>query len=323
MSKGPGPAPVDRRSLPLAASRSGGIASIVKPSSALRAGARHPDRLPRHAGSGRLRMRDGATLHVKDWGSGPPVVFSHEWPLSSDAFDPQMFHLASRGFRCVAHDRRGHGRSSQTWCGHDMDTYADDLHELMEAYDLRHAVLVGHGAGGGEIVRYISRHGSDRVSKVALIGAIPPLMMRTRTNPEGTPLETFDRMRQAVLADRARFYRDFAATFYGCEREDSLVHDALRDAFVAQGMRTGLPAAYFGISALSETDLTDDLSRVDVPTLVIHGGDDRFVPVEASALKAAKLVRDTRLKIYQGASHGLCETHSAWVNEDLLDFIKG
>jgi non-heme chloroperoxidase len=193
----------------------------------------------------------------------------------------------------------------------------------MEAYDLRDAVLVGHGAGGGEIVRYIGRHGGDRVSKVALIGAVPPLMLRTRDNPEGTPLETFDRMREGVLSDRARFYGELAATFYGCTRESAPLSDVLRESFVAQGMRTGLPAAYFGISALSETDLTEDLSHIDVPALVIHGGDDRFVPVEASALKAAKLIRDTRLKIYQGASHGLCVTHKDWVNEDLLDFIKG
>ncbi|KAA2238285.1 alpha/beta hydrolase [Salinarimonas soli] len=266
-------------------------------------------------------LRDGAAIHVKDWGTGRPVVFSHAWPLSSDAFDPQMRFLAARGLRCVAHDRRGHGRSSRTLAGHDMDTYADDLHELLKAYDLRDAILVGHGAGGGEVVRYLGRYGSERVSKVALIGAIPPLMLRTKDNPEGTPIETFDRMRESMLTDRAGFFRDFAATFFGCEREGA--DAATREAFVDQGMRTGLTAAYFGISALSETDLTDDLRRVDVPALVIHGGDDRFVPVEASALKAARLIRNTTLKIYQGASHGLCATHTDWVNEDLLDFITG
>ncbi len=315
-------AAASRRSLPQTTTRIVPVPSAPKPTTALRASVHYLDRGRAQAGTGWLGLRDGASIYVKDWGSGRPVVFSHEWPLSSDTFDPQMFHLASRGFRCVAHDRRGHGRSSQTWSGHDMDTYADDLHELLEAYDLRDVVLVGHGAGGGEIVRYIGRHGSRRVSKVALLGAVPPLMLRTADNPEGTPIETFDRMRQALLADRAEFFRSFAATFYGCGREDAPLQDAMRDSFVAQGMRTGLPAAYFGISALSETDLTDDLAHVDVPALVIHGGDDRFVPVEASALKAAKLIRDTRLKIYQGASHGLCVTHREWVNEDLLDFIQ-
>jgi non-heme chloroperoxidase len=251
------------------------------------------------------------------------VVFSHGWPLSADAWEDQMFFLTSHGYRCIAHDRRGHGRSSQPWHGNDLDTYADDLAALVEALDLRNAIHVGHSTGGGEVARYIGRHGTQRVAKAVLIGAIPSLMLKTPDNPAGTPIEVFDQLRASVVADRSQLFKDLSAPFYGANRPGTTVSQGLRDAFWLQGMMAGFPAAYFCIKAFSETDLTEDLQKIDVPTLVLHGDDDQIVPIGASAMLSSKLIRNTTLKVYKGASHGLCSTHKDQVNADLLAFIKG
>lgn len=268
-----------------------------------------------------INVKDGAQIFYKDWGQGRPVVFSHGWPLTADAFEDQMFFLASRGFRCIAHDRRGHGRSSQTWTGNELDTYADDLAQLVQALDLRDAVHVGHSTGGGEVARYIGRHGTGRVRKAVLISAIPPLMLRTSTNLDGTPIEVFDDLRANVQADRTRFWRDLSLSFYGYNRPGAKISEGVREQFVAQCMMAGFPASYFGIKAFSETDLTADLKRINVPTLVIHGDDDQIVPIKASALLTSKQIGNAALKVYEGAPHGLCTTHKNRVNEDLLAFL--
>ena len=269
-----------------------------------------------------ITTRDGTQIYYNDWGTGQPVVFSHGWPLSADAFEDQMFFLASRGYRCIAHDRRGHGRSSQPWNGNDMDTYADDLAALVEALDLKNAIHVGHSTGGGEVARYIGRHGTKRVAKAVLISAVPPLMLKTPANPGGLPKEVFDQLRNAVVTDRAQFFKDLSAPFYGANRPGAKVSQGLRDSFWLQGMMAGFPAAYFCIKAFSETDQTEDLKKFDVPTLIIHGDDDQIVPIGASALLSSKIVKGATLKIYPGAPHGLCSTLKDQVNADLLEFIR-
>jgi non-heme chloroperoxidase len=269
-----------------------------------------------------ITTRDGTQIFYNDWGKGQPVVFSHGWPLSADAFEDQMFFLASRGYRCIAHDRRGHGRSSQPWQGNDLDTYADDLAELTQKLGLENAIHVGHSTGGGEVARYIGRHGTNRVAKVVLIGAIPPLMLKTPANPGGTPIAAFDQIRAGVLTDRSQFFKDLSMPFYGYNRPGAKVSEGVRNSFWLQCMMAGFPAAYFCIKAFSETDTTEDLEKLDVPTLFLHGDDDQIVPIGASATLASKIVEGAKLKVYKGGAHGMCTTQKDEVNADLLAFIK-
>lgn len=267
--------------------------------------------------------KDGTQIYYKDWGTGQPVVFSHGWPLSADSWEAQMLFLGTNGYRCIAHDRRGHGRSSQPWSGNEMDTYAADLSELIETLGLQDAVLIGFSAGGGEVARYIGRHGVKRVAKAALISAVPPLMLKTAANPAGLPVEVFDKIRLGSIADRSQLYKDLASgPFFGANRPGAKVSQGLMDSFWLQGMRAGHKNTFDCIKAFSETDFTKDLDKFDVPTLIIHGDDDQIVPIGAAALCSAKLVRNATLKIYMGAPHGLIDTHKDRLNADLLAFLR-
>jgi non-heme chloroperoxidase len=269
-----------------------------------------------------IKTRDGTKIFYKDWGKGQPVVFSHGWPLNADAWDDQMFFFASNGYRAIAHDRRGHGRSTQTWNGNDMDTYADDLAALVEELDLRNAIHIGHSTGGGEVARYIGRHGTERVAKAVLVGAVPPGMLKTAKNPEGVPIEAFDQIRAGVKTDRSQFYKDLSAPFYGANRPGSAVSQGVRDAFWLMSMQAGFPAAYDCIKAFSESEFTDDLKKFDVPTLVIHGDDDQIVPITVGGLRSSRMIKGATLKIYKGAPHGLMTTHKEQFNTDLLEFTR-
>jgi non-heme chloroperoxidase len=269
-----------------------------------------------------ITTRDGAKIFYKDWGKGQPVVFSHGWPLNADAWDDQLFFFASNGYRAIAHDRRGHGRSTQTWIGNDMDTYADDLAALVDELDLRSAIHIGHSTGGGEVARYIGRHGTERVAKAVLVGAVPPGMLKTAKNPEGVPIEAFDQIRAGVKTDRSQFYKDLSAPFYGANRPGSKVSQGVRDAFWLMSMQAGFPAAYDCIKAFSESEFSDDLKKFDVPTLVIHGDDDQIVPINVGGLRSAKMIKGATLKIYKGAPHGLMTTHKEQFNTDLLEFAR-
>jgi non-heme chloroperoxidase len=261
-------------------------------------------------------------MYYKDWGSGQPIVFSHGWPLTADDWDSQMLFFGERGYRVIAHDRRGHGRSSQTWSGNDMDTYADDLAKLIEALDLKHAIHIGHSTGGGEVVRYLARHGTKRAAKASIISAVPPLMLKTDRNPEGAPIEVFDGLRAAYLANRPQFYKDITMPFYGYNRKGAQVSEGIREKWWLQGMMGGSKAGYDCIKAFSETDFTEDLKKIEIPVLVLHGEDDQIVPIAAAGPKSAKLLKNATLKTYPGFPHGMPTTHADVINADLLAFIQ-
>ena len=269
-----------------------------------------------------IKTKDGTEIYYKDWGTGAPVVFSHGWPLTADAWEDQMMFLADHGFRAIAHDRRGHGRSSQPWGVNHMDQYADDLSELFEKLDLKGATMIGHSTGGGEVARYIGRHGTKRVAKAVLVGAVPPIMLKTAANPGGLPIDVFDGIRKGVAADRSQFFKDLTTPFFGANRAGSKVTQGMRDSFWMQGMMGGLKNMYDCIKAFSETDFTEDLKKFDVPTLLIHGDDDQIVPIGAAAQLSVQLVRGATLKVYKGGGHGLAATHKDQLNADLLAFLK-
>ena len=269
-----------------------------------------------------IPVKHDAQLFYKDWGKGQPVVFSHGWPLNADAWDPQLYLLAANGYRAIAHDRRGHGRSTQTWVGNDMDTYADDLAALVEALDLKDVIHVGHSTGGGEVVRYLARHGTKRAAGAMLVDAVPPLMLKKPDNPEGLPIETFDKMRTAITMDRSQFWKDLSAPFYGANRQGANVSQGLRDDFWRMSMMAGQPAAYDCVKAFSETDFRQDLPKIDVPTLVIHGDDDQIVPIAVGGQRTARMIKGAILKVYNNAPHGLMATHQKQFNSDLLDFVR-
>jgi non-heme chloroperoxidase len=269
-----------------------------------------------------IKTKDGTEIYYKDWGTGRPVVFSHGWPLSADAWDPQMLFLGQQGFRVIAHDRRGHGRSGQTWEGNEMNTYADDLAALMDALDVKNATMIGHSTGGGEVTRYIGRHGSKRVAQAVLIGAVPPLMVQTADNPGGLPLSAFDQIRAGVMNDRSQFFEDLSAPFYGYNKPGAKISQGVRDSFWLQGMLVSIKGAYDCIKAFSETDFTEDLKKFDIPTLILHGDADQIVPIGASAMMSSKLVKNSKLKVYPGAPHGMCTTMADEINADLLAFLQ-
>jgi non-heme chloroperoxidase len=269
-----------------------------------------------------ITVKDGTTIYYKDWGTGQPITFSHGWPLTADAWDAQMMFFGQLGYRVIAHDRRGNGRSSQPWSGNEMNTYADDLAALFEALDLKDAVMIGHSTGGGEVARYLGRHGTKRVAKAVLIGAVPPLMLKTDSNPGGLPISVFDGIRAGVLGDRSQFYKDLTLPFYGYNRPNAKISEGVQENFWLQGMQGSVKSEYDTVKAFSETDFTEDLKKIDVPTLVLHGDDDQIVPIGASGLMSAKLVKNAKLKVYPGYPHGMCQTHADEINADLLAFIK-
>jgi non-heme chloroperoxidase len=269
-----------------------------------------------------ITTKDGMKMYYKDWGTGQPVVFNHGWPLSADAFEDQMFFLCSNGYRCIAVDRRGHGRSDQTWHGNDMDTYADDLAELIDELELRDAILVGHSTGGGVVAHYIGRYGTERVAKAVLISAVPPLLIKTPDNADGIPMEFFDGARKTIQADRYQFWKDFATQFYSLNRPGTKISDGLAESFWLQCSIAGFPASYLGIKAFSETDFHEDLKKFDVPTLIMHGEDDQVCPINITAIPSSKLIKNATLKVYPGLPHGMCQTHKDVINKDLLEFVQ-
>jgi len=279
---------------------------------------------PKHGEShvNTITVKDGTTIYYKDWGTGQPIVFSHGWPLTADAWDAQMFFFGQRGYRVIAHDRRGNGRSSQPWDGNEMNTYADDLAALIEALDLKDAVLIGHSTGGGEVARYLGRHGTKRVSKAVLIGAVPPLMLKTDSNPGGLPISVFDGIRAGILNDRSQFYKDLSLPFYGYNRPNAKISEGVRDNFWLQGMEGSVKSQYDTVKAFSETDFTEDLKKIDIPTLILHGDDDQIVPIDASGRMSAKIVKNAKLKVYPGYPHGMCQIHADEINADVLAFLK-
>ncbi len=297
----------------------GAVATVSLPAAAQAA---TPAAKGRAQGSGYVTAKDGARIFYKDWGKGQPVLFSHGWPLSADAWDAQMVFLGQKGYRVIAHDRRSHGRSDQTWDGNNMDTYADDLATLIETLDLKNLIMVGHSTGGGEVAHYLGRHGTKRVAKAVLVGAVPPLMLKTAANTGGLPLEVFDGIRKGTYDDRSQFFRDLTTPFYGYNRSGAKISEGVRQSFWLQGMMGGIKGQLDCIHEFSEVDYTPDLKKIDVPTLFIHGDDDQIVPIGASALLAAKIVKNSTLKVYKGADHGLTVTHQDRFNADLLDFIK-
>ena len=318
--------PISRREILIGGAAAMAVAGFPLPAAAGQhkpAGAPAPEKQVRgETYMNRITTKDHTSIFYKDWGEGPAVVFSHGWPLNADAWDAQMLFLGQQGYRVVAHDRRGHGRSEQTWTGNEYDTFADDLAELLEKLDLKDVALVGHSMGGGEVTRYIGRHGNRRVKKVVIIGGIPPVMLKSDKNPGGLPMSVFDGIRAGLVADRSQFYKDVSAPFYGYNKPDAKPSQGVRDMFWLQGMQSSIVASYECVKAFSETDFTEDLKRIEVPTLIVHGDADQIVPIDDSAYLSAKIVKNATLKVIPGAPHGLCTTHADQINAELLAFLK-